>query len=136
MLPRRTKRGYPNSSRPARPARRGGRRRPMRVAGSRVLVTGAGHGLGLAIASAFARAGAQVVATDLDPERVERAVAELNTIGPAACGYALDVTSPEQVADVRARLHAEHGPVDVLVNNAGVVFGGPFRDVPLARHLA
>src|SRR5207237_4715652 len=80
--------------------------------------------------------GAQGVAPDLDPERVERAIAELNAVGPAACGYALDVTSPEQVAAVRARLHAEHGPVDVLVNNAGVVFGGAFLDVPLARHLA
>src|SRR5437763_13621045 len=101
MLARRTNRGYPNSSRPARPARRGGRRRPMRVAGSRVLVTGAGRGLGLALASACARAGAQVVATDLDPQRVERAVAELNAVGPAACGYALHVTAPELVAAVR-----------------------------------
>ena len=104
----------------------------MRIASSRVLVTGAGHGLGFAIAAAFARAGAHVVVTDLDADRVKSAVAKL---GGTACGYALDVTAPEQIADVRARLTAEHGPIDVLVNNAGIAFGGPFLDVPLAKHL-
>ncbi len=107
----------------------------MRVAGSRVLVTGAGQGLGFAIASAFARDGAHVVATDINSNRVQEAVAKLSETGRTACGYALDVTATEQVAEVRARLHAEHGPVDVLVNNAGVVFGGPFLEVPLDRHL-
>ncbi len=102
----------------------------MRVAGSRVLVTGAGHGLGFAIAEAFARAGAHAVITDLDPERVSAAVAKL----PGATGYALDVTKPEQIADVRARLATS--PIDILVNNAGVAFGGPFLDVPLAKHFA
>lgn len=102
----------------------------MRVAGSRVLVTGAGHGLGFAIAAAFARAGANVVITDLDESRVEAAVAKL----PGACGYSLDVTNVEQVAAVRAKVAAERGPVDVVVNNAGIVFGGPFLDVPIAKH--
>ena len=104
----------------------------MRIAGSRVLVTGAGHGLGFAIASAFARGGARVVVTDRDAARVTSAVAKL---GGSACGYPLDVTAPEQIADVRARLTAEHGAIDVLVNNAGIAFGGPFLDVPLAKHL-
>lgn len=104
----------------------------MRVAGSRVLITGAGHGLGLAIASAFARAGANVVVTDVSADRVGEAVAKI----PGACGYALDVTSVEQIADVRSRVLAERGPLDILVNNAGVVFGGPFLDVPIAKHLA
>ncbi len=103
----------------------------MRVAGSRVLITGAGHGLGFAIAEAFARAGANVVVTDLDAERVQQAVAKL----PGACGYVLDVTNVAQIAEVRTRLLAEHGPPDILVNNAGIAFGGPFLDVPLAKHL-
>lgn len=102
----------------------------MNVAGSRVLVTGAGHGLGLAIAGAFARAGAGVVVTDRDAGGVGAAVAAL----PGACGYALDVTKPEQIAEVRDRL--ADAPVDILVNNAGVAFGGAFLDVPLAQHHA
>jgi short-subunit dehydrogenase len=104
----------------------------MRVAGSRVFVTGAGHGLGLALAEAFARAGASVIVTDVDAGRVKEAAAKL----PGAAGYVLDVTSAEQIAEVRSRVNAEHGPIDVLVNNAGVVFGGSFLDVPLAKHLA
>jgi short-subunit dehydrogenase len=108
----------------------------MRVAGSRVLVTGAGHGLGFAIASAFAQAGAHVVATDRDPERVAQAVTTLKEAGRAASGHALDVTAPAQIAEVRSRLNAEGVPVDVLVNNAGVVFGGAFLEVPVERHLA
>jgi all-trans-retinol dehydrogenase (NAD+) len=103
----------------------------MRVAGSRVLITGAGHGLGFAIAEAFSRAGAKVVITDVDAERVQQAVAKLT----GACGYVFDVTNAEQIAEARLRLNAEHGPIDVLVNNAGVVFGGAFLDVPLAKHL-
>jgi short-subunit dehydrogenase len=102
----------------------------MNVAGKRVLVTGAAQGLGFAIADAFARAGARVVVTDLGAARVSAAVAKL----PCATGFALDVTNPEQIADVRAKLAPD--PIDVLVNNAGVVFGGPFLDVPLAKHLA
>jgi short-subunit dehydrogenase len=102
----------------------------MRVATRRVLITGAGRGLGLAIAEAFARAGARVVVTDRDPELVAAAVATV----PGACGYALDVTDEGQIASVRTRLAAEHGPPDILVNNAGVVFGGPFLEVPLLQH--
>ena len=102
----------------------------MRIAGSRVLITGAGHGLGFAIAEVFARAGASVVVSDIDGERVQQAVAML----PGACGYALDVTNAEQIAAVRERLNAEHGPIDILVNNAGIAFGGPFLEVPLAKH--
>jgi short-subunit dehydrogenase len=88
--------------------------------------------LGFAIAETFARAGAKVVVTDRDAESVKTAVAKL----PGACGYALDVTNAEQIAEVRSRLAAEHGPLDVLVNNAGVVFGGSFLGVPIAKHLA
>lgn len=108
----------------------------MRVRGSRVLITGAGHGLGFATAAAFARAGAAVVVTDVNAGAVEEAVATLAASGGAAAGYTLDVTKPEQVADVRARVRAEVGPVDVLVNNAGILAGGAFLEVPLARHLA
>jgi NADP-dependent 3-hydroxy acid dehydrogenase YdfG len=96
----------------------------------RALVTGAGHGLGRAIAHRLARAGAEVVVTDRDADRVAAVVGELTAAGLRAVGFPLDVTSDEQILAARDRA----GPVDVLVNNAGVVFGGEFGAVPLARH--
>jgi all-trans-retinol dehydrogenase (NAD+) len=107
----------------------------MRVAGSRVLVTGAGQGLGLAIAVAFVRAGARVILTDVNPERVTQAHERFGRDRAVVHGYELDVTAPDQVEALCARLNAEVGPIDVLINNAGVVFGGPFLEVPLDRHL-
>ena len=106
----------------------------MDLTGKRVLITGAGHGLGRAIARELARAGAAVVVTDREPDRVTAVVAEVKAIGADAVGYPLDVTVPEQVAAVRKQLHADRGPIDVLVNNAGIVAGGPFLDVPLDHH--
>jgi short-subunit dehydrogenase len=97
--------------------------------GKRVLITGGGHGLGKAITQRFAQAGANVIVSDIDPERAASTAKELNAIG-----YSLDVTRPEQIAAVRDQLNREHGPIDILVNNAGVVFGGPFLKVPLAKH--
>ena len=105
----------------------------MDLAGKRVLITGAGHGLGQAIAVEFAAAGAEVIITDREPDRVVAVVKEL---GPPAIGYPLDVSVPEQVVTVRNQLHQDSGSIDVLVNNAGIAAGGSFLDVPLDRHLA
>jgi NAD(P)-dependent dehydrogenase (short-subunit alcohol dehydrogenase family) len=103
----------------------------MMLSAKRTFITGAGHGLGRAIAIEFARAGAEVVVADCDPERVAAAVKEL---GPPATGYPLDVTVPAQVQSVRDQLVRDRGPIDILINNAGIVAGGPFGDVPLDRH--
>jgi short-subunit dehydrogenase len=102
----------------------------MKLAGKRILITGGGHGLGLALVREFARAGADVVVTDRDAARIDAVIAELH-----AAGYVMDVTDSSQVLDVRKRLQAERGPIDLLINNAGTVFGGDFLSVPLERHL-
>jgi short-subunit dehydrogenase len=105
-----------------------------RIQMKRALVTGAAHGIGLAIARRFAARGAEVVLTDLDEGRLEDARGELAESGARCRAYPLDVTDGEAVREVRDRLHSDAGTIDILVNNAGVVFGGPFLEVPLERH--
>ncbi len=106
------------------------------ITGKRVLVTGSGHGLGLEIARAFARGGAEVIITDRDLRRVEDAVYRLTTEKLKVCGYVMDVTDAADVRVVREQILSEIGSIDVLVNNAGIVTGGAFLSVPLEKHLA
>lgn len=104
--------------------------------GKRVLITGAGHGLGKELAIAFAQAGAEVVVTDRDPARVSETTVLIREAGGEVVGYPLDVTDESDMHDLHDRLLSERGPIDILVNNAGVVFGGDFLDVPMQRHRA
>jgi NAD(P)-dependent dehydrogenase (short-subunit alcohol dehydrogenase family) len=80
------------------------------------LVTGAGTGIGRAIAHALAGAGARVAVSDIDLEAAQRVVLGL----PAAIPLALDVTSPESAAKAVAAAETDLGPIDMLINNAGV----------------
>ena len=100
----------------------------------RVLITGAARGLGKAIAARFAAAGAEVVLTDLDDDALAATRDDLAAGGARCRAYRLDVTDGEGILEVREALHRDAGSVDVVVNNAGVVFGGPFLEVPLERH--
>jgi short-subunit dehydrogenase len=106
------------------------------VRDKRVLITGAGHGLGQAIAERFACAGAEVIVTDRESARAEAASQSVNQRGGRGFAFPLDVTSTEQIHALRERINAERGPIDILVNNAGVVYGGPFLQVSLERHRA
>eukprot|EP00053_Salpingoeca_punica_P001652 m.34383 g.34383 ORF g.34383 m.34383 type:complete len:115 (+) comp11143_c0_seq1:202-546(+) len=99
----------------------------------RVLVTGSARGLGLAIAQAFARGGARVIISDKDAGLAAQTAADMAKEGLQVECIALDVTDAANVAAVRDTLLAR-GPVDVIVNNAGVVFGGPLTDVPPHLH--
>jgi short-subunit dehydrogenase len=102
------------------------------IKGKRVLVTGAGRGIGLAMAQAWAREGAHVLLTDVDKEV---AVEAAQQVGGGAQGAHLDITDAAEVLALRDRLLRHQGPLDLLVNNAGIVFPGPFLEVPLDRHL-
>ncbi len=84
--------------------------------GQIALVTGAGAGIGRAIAVALAGAGAAVAVTDLDLAAATAVASEL----PNARAYGLDVTSPGSVQVAVASAESEMGPLDILINNAGV----------------
>ena len=92
----------------------------MASTGRVVVVTGAARGIGEAIARAFAANGDTVVVADLDGEGA-RAVA--GSLGQPHAGYALDVTSEEQVVGVFADIAARFGHIDLLVNDAAVADG-------------
>jgi short-subunit dehydrogenase len=97
----------------------------------RVLITGAATGIGRLMSEAMAARGAEVFVTDVDAARAEDVAMKLRAEGKRASAHALDVTRIDQIQ----ALEREIGRIDALVNNAGVVFGGTFREVPLDRHL-
>ena len=84
------------------------------------LVTGAGSGIGRAIAETFAKAGARVWVTDVDASSGEETVSRIAGEGGNASSLALDVRDQKQCAAVRDEVHRTDGRLDVLVNNAGV----------------
>jgi 2-hydroxycyclohexanecarboxyl-CoA dehydrogenase len=108
------------------------RRPPIELSGSLVLVTGAGSGIGEATAHAFADRGATVLCADIDAlaaERTARACASPSSVraaGASGRAYTVDVSDREAVATMATRVAEEHGPLDVLVNNAGVGMSGRF----------
>jgi NAD(P)-dependent dehydrogenase (short-subunit alcohol dehydrogenase family) len=93
----------------------------MRFAKKVAIVTGAGNGIGLAIARAFAAEGASVVIADINAAAGELAAAALADTGGQALAVPTDVSDEAQVARMVAAAVARFGQVDILVNNAGVV---------------
>lgn len=88
--------------------------------GKTALVTGAGGGLGSAIALAMAEAGAQVIASDLTQQGAEDTAARITAGGGRAIAIAADMAEPQSRADLIARAADEVGEIDVLVCNAGI----------------
>lgn len=95
------------------------------VADKSVLVTGAASGMGRATAHLFADEGAKVAVTDLSAERVQTVVDEIAGAGGHARGWVLDVTDQAAVDQVVAEVVHDFGSLDILINNAGMVMGGP-----------
>lgn len=92
------------------------KRHPFALDGKTALVTGAGRGLGLAIAKALAQAGAHVLLNGRSEKPLIKAVAEIQSEGGSAATLAFDVTDQRQVEDAFARITR----IDILVNNVGL----------------
>ena len=102
------------------------------LTGKTAIVTGGGKGIGRQMAQGLAEAGANVVLCARQADRCEQAAAELaERFGVKALGLGCDVRDTEQVQAVVARTVTDFGAVDVLVNNAGVVWGATPEDMPL-----
>ena len=83
-------------------------------------VTGAGSGIGRAIASGFAREGARVVVLDINGETADRTAKEIRDAGGKAESFALDVTRRDDCIAMAKQIADKIGPVSILVNNAGI----------------
>jgi meso-butanediol dehydrogenase/(S,S)-butanediol dehydrogenase/diacetyl reductase len=99
-----------------------------RLAGQVALVTGAGKGIGQAIACALASAGARVVVADIDAESAERTARDIETNGGSALACAVDVASAESQDRLFEKVQDR---LDILVNNAGIFHVSPFLEFPL-----
>lgn len=97
------------------------------LSGKVAVVTGAGRGLGKAIAKVLADRGAHVVITDRELDPAEQAAASIRAAGGKASPISFDVAEPDQVEQAFEQIRAEFGRVDILINNAGI---GDFVSFP------
>ena len=101
--------------------------------GKVALVTGASYGIGFAIATGFAQAGATIVFNDIKQELVDKGLAAYKEIGIEAHGYVCDVTNEDQVNAMVAQIEQEVGPINILVNNAGIIKRIPMHEMSAAE---
>jgi len=100
----------------------------MDSSGTLAVVTGAGSGMGRAIALGLAAAGRRVAALDINTETVKETVEMVTRDGGEAAAFQLDIADAEAVSAVRDDVVAQHGPAGILVNNAGWEEIHPFMD--------
>jgi gluconate 5-dehydrogenase len=93
--------------------------------GRTALITGGGTGIGLAVAKCLAASGAKVIVAGRRASELANAVAE---IGPQAAAQVLDVTELAAIPAAVAKIRATHGPVGILINNAGINLKKPFAE--------
>ena len=97
----------------------------MILEGKTALITGAGRGLGRAIALCVAKEGCNIAFTDVeDSEQVRATEAELQALGVQAKAYIADASDYEAAIRIAAQVQAEFGTIDILVNNAGITRDG------------
>jgi short-subunit dehydrogenase len=104
-----------------------GQRRKIDFRGKAVIVTGGSRGLGLAISRQLAKEGAHLALCARDMAELERAKAELLTHGGEVFTYTCDITDKAEVERFAEAARQEIGPIDVLINNAGIILVTPYE---------
>ncbi|MDY6311098.1 MAG: 3-oxoacyl-[acyl-carrier-protein] reductase [Cyanobacteriota bacterium] len=91
------------------------------------LITGGSRGIGFSCAKELAKAGCDIIINDIcEQEKAQPALDELKSLGAQAWFYRFDVSNPEQVNEAVTQMIADHGHIDVLLNNAGITKDGLF----------
>ena len=101
--------------------------------GKIALITGASYGIGFAIATAYAKAGATVVFNDIRQELVDQGMAAYRELGIDARGYVCDVTDETAVQELIKTIEQDVGSIDILVNNAGIIKRIPMTEMSAAE---
>ncbi len=101
--------------------------------GKVALVTGATYGIGFAMASALAEAGATVTFNDINQDLVDQGVAAYKEAGIEAHGYVADVTDEDEINELVQKIKTDVGAVDILVNNAGIIKRIPMIEMTAAE---
>ncbi len=102
------------------------------LTGKRALITGGTHGLGMSMAKGLAVAGAELIINGHSPDKMEAALNEYTQAGFQAKGYLFDVTNDEQVKQSIDKIEKEVGPIDILINNAGIIKRIPMAEMSTA----
>lgn len=103
------------------------------LSGRRTLVTGSSQGIGLALARGLADHGADIVLNGRDRTKLDAAVRGVKEAGATVSACDFDVTDAEAVRLGVDRIEDEIGPIDILINNAGMQFRTPLEDFPVER---
>ncbi|KAH9525409.1 hypothetical protein Btru_001383 [Bulinus truncatus] len=99
------------------------------ITGEIALVTGAGHGIGRELALELSKLGAVVVVWDVNKETNDKTAKDIKAAGGKAYAYVCDITNSSVIAEVAKKVRNDVGDVTILVNNAGILNGGPFFEL-------
>lgn len=100
------------------------------LTGKRALVTGSSRGIGFALAKGLAGAGAEILLNGRNTQALGNAAKTLAEQGATVKALAFDVTSPDSISEAITHIEAEIGPIDILINNAGMQYRASLEDVP------
>jgi all-trans-retinol dehydrogenase (NAD+) len=103
------------------------------IVGKNVVITGGARGIGRQIAIKMARLGGRIVVYDVAAEALEAIVDEIVAAGGEAYGYVCDVSNRREVYRIADEVKARAGPVDIVVNNAGIISGRRLLEIPDER---
>lgn len=102
--------------------------------GKRAFVTGATHGLGMAMAKGLGEAGAELIINGMTPSRMDDALEEYRNDGLKAHGFIFDVTQEDKAKKHIDQIENEIGPIDILINNAGIIKRQPLKDMDIGDY--